>query len=101
MIGLHCATVGVALRYPALGVINSLMKLGKFNFSHFGADFDAKAVKSGNAAVSLKNAAVNLQNEAVKSGNEAVNLQNEAVKWHLPASRRCRGAFFMRVRVWS
>ena len=85
--------VGVALRYPALGVINSLPEIVKLNFSRFGADFVIKTVKPGSAAVRLKNAAVEKQNEAVKSGNEAVNLQNEAVKWHLPASRRWRGAF--------
>ena len=82
--------VGVALRYPALGVINSLPEIVKFNFSRFGADFVTKTVKPGNAAVNLKNAAVKSQNEAVKSGIEAVksgieavNLQNEAVKWHI------------------
>ena len=64
---------------------------GKFNFPRFEADFSLKTVKSGSAAVSL-------QNEAVESQNEAVSLQNEAVEWHLPDSRRCRGAFFMRVR---
>ena len=56
--------VGVALRYSALGVINSLPEIVKFNFSRFGADFVTKTVKPGNAAVSLKNAAVESQNEA-------------------------------------
>ena len=83
----------VTLSGPARGVINSLPERGKSNFSCFGAAFVTKAVKSESAAVSLKNAAVESQNEAVNLRNEAVNLQNEAVKWHLPASRRWRGAF--------
>ena len=87
--------VGVALRYPALGIINSLPELNVLNFSRFEADFAAKTVKPGSAAVGLKNAAVEKQNEAVKSGNEAVKSGNEAVKWLLPASRRCIGALWL------